>query len=53
VTWRDVEVRANGDPVTGVALFCGRDRAGVKLVGEGVDLSVGQDVRVAIELAGD
>lgn len=51
VTWRDVEVRANGDPVAGVALFCGRDRAGVKLVGEDVDLPVGQDVRVTVEPA--
>lgn len=51
VTWRDVAVRANGDPVTGVALFCGRDRAGVKLVGEGVDLSVGREVRVTVEPA--
>lgn len=51
VTWRDLEVRANGDPVTGVALFCGRDRAGVKLVGENVDLPVGRDVRVTVEPA--
>ena len=52
VTWRDVEVRANGDPVTGVALFCGRDRAGVKLVGESVNLPVGTAVEVTVHPAG-
>jgi len=51
VAWNDIEVRANGDPVRGVALFCGRDRAGVKLVGEGVDLPVGREVRVTVEEA--
>jgi len=51
VAWHDVEVSANGDPVTGVALFCGRDRAGVKLVGEGVALTAGQVVRVTVEPA--
>ena len=51
VTWQDAEIRANGDPVTGVALFCGRDRTGVKLVGEGVDLPVGREVRVTVEPA--
>ncbi|MFC6863565.1 hypothetical protein ACFQGE_08825 [Halomicroarcula sp. GCM10025817] len=49
VVWDDVTVLANGDPVTGLALFCSRDEAGVKLVGEGVDLSVGERVRVSIE----
>lgn len=51
VTWRDVAVRANGDPVTGLALFCGRDRAGVKLVGADADLPVGRKVRVTVEPA--
>ncbi|MFC7018711.1 MULTISPECIES: hypothetical protein [Haloarcula] len=49
VAWDDVTVLANGDPVTGLALFCSRDDAGVKLVGEGVDLAVGERVRVRIE----
>lgn len=49
VTWQDIEVRANGDPVTGVALFCGRDRAGVKLVGVDAELPVGQAVRVTVD----
>lgn len=46
VDWHDVEVRANGRPVTGVALFCARDRFGLKLVGDDVDLAVGTDVTV-------
>ena len=49
VDWHDVEVLANDEPVTGIALFCARDEFGVKLVGEGVDLSEGTDVRVSIE----
>jgi len=48
VAWDDVTVLANGDPVTGLALFCARDRFGVKLVGESVDLEVGEDVAVEI-----
>jgi len=49
VAWGDVTVRANGDPITGLALFCARDQFGVKLVGEGVDLAVGEDVTVTID----
>lgn len=48
VAWDDVTVLANGDPITGLALFCARDRFGVKLVGAGVDLAVGEDVTVEI-----
>ncbi|MDS0261626.1 hypothetical protein NDI56_19675 [Haloarcula sp. S1CR25-12] len=49
VAWDDLDVLANGEPVTGVALFCSRDDAGVKLVGEGVDLAVGEQVTVSVE----
>jgi len=49
VAWDEVTVVANGDPVTGIALAFGRDRAGVKLVGENVDLPVGTDVTVTVE----
>ncbi|MFC7132911.1 MULTISPECIES: hypothetical protein [Salinibaculum] len=49
VTWDDVTVLANGEAVTGVALFCARDRLGVKLVGETVGLHAGERVRVTIE----
>ena len=49
VTWGEVTVLANDDLVTGIALAFGRDRAGVKLVGESVDLPVGTDVTVTVE----
>jgi hypothetical protein len=48
VDWNDVEVLANGTPVTGIALFCARDSFGVKLVGEAVDLTVGDAVTVTV-----
>jgi hypothetical protein len=50
VSWRDATVLANGEPVTGLALFCGRDAFGAKLVGESVDLSAGEEVSVAIRV---
>jgi hypothetical protein len=49
VTWDDCTVRANGDPVTGIALFCARDSFGIKLVGESVDLAVGSSVTVSVD----
>lgn len=51
VTWDDIAVLANGDPITGVALCCSRDDAGVKLVGEGVELAVGETVDVTVSAA--
>jgi len=48
VTWKDCTVRANGTAVTGIALYCTRDRFGIKLVGRDVDLESGQDVQVEI-----
>jgi len=51
VGWDDVRVLANGEPVTGVALFCSLDDAGVKVVGEDVDLAVGESVRMTVERA--
>ncbi|MFB6224043.1 MAG: hypothetical protein ABEH86_10295 [Haloarcula sp.] len=51
VTWDDLTVLANGEPITGIALFCGRERFGAKLVGEAVDHAVGDEVRVTIERA--
>ncbi|PSP54103.1 hypothetical protein BRC67_00040, partial [Halobacteriales archaeon QH_3_68_24] len=48
VAWDDVTVRANGDPVRGIALAPGRARLGVKLVGEGVDFGVGTEVTVEL-----
>ena len=49
VRWDDCTVLANGEPVTGLAFALGRDSAGVKLVGEDVDLAVGTDATVSIE----
>ena len=49
VAWDDVRVLANGDPITGLALYCSRDDAGIKLVGESIDLAVGARVTVAVE----
>jgi len=51
VAWDDVKGLANGEPITGLALYCSRDDAGVKLVGEGVDFAVGEHVSVAVEAA--
>jgi hypothetical protein len=48
VTWDDVTVLADGDPVRGLSLFCARDALGAKLVGEGVDLAVGERVAVVV-----
>jgi hypothetical protein len=48
VSWQECTVLANGDPVTGIALFCTRDSLGVKLVGEDVDVEEGEDVSVEV-----
>ncbi len=53
VSWDDCTVCANGDRITGIALFCARERLGIKLVGEGVDLVVGEEVRVTLERESD
>lgn len=52
VTWDDCTVRANNRPVTGIALFCAREQFGIKLVGESVDLTVGESVTVSVERTG-
>lgn len=51
VTWRDCTILANDTPVTGIALFCARDRFGVKLVGEELGLAVGDQILVTVEPA--
>jgi hypothetical protein len=48
VTWDDLTVLANDNPVAGIALFCARDAFGIKLVGEGVDFEVGEHIDVTI-----
>jgi hypothetical protein len=50
VTWRDCRVLANGEAVTGLALFCAKDAFGAKLVGEDIGLVAGEDVVVEIEV---
>lgn len=49
VSWDDCTVVANGEEVTGVALFCTRDRLGVKLVSEDISLRKGEAVTVTVE----
>ncbi len=51
VAWDDVTVLANGECVRGLALAPARDRLGVRLVGDGIDLPVGTDVRVSVDRA--
>ena len=52
VAWADVEVRANGEPVTGLSLGARRDRLGAKLVSwDGPPAAVGDAVEVTIEPA--
>lgn len=53
VSWDDLTVLANGDPVRGVSLFCGRESFGAKLVGEAVDLAVGDRVAVTVSAGTD
>lgn len=48
VRWNDVTVEANGRRVTGISLGFARDRFGIKLVGDEVDLGVGEVVEVSI-----
>ncbi|WP_336001683.1 hypothetical protein [Halorientalis halophila] len=49
VAWDDVTVRANGDPITGLSLFCARDALAVKLVCPDRSFAVGDAVSVAVE----
>jgi len=48
VTWDDVEVRANGTPITGVSLFLSRDEFGAKLVCPDHDFAMGERVGVTV-----
>jgi hypothetical protein len=48
VAWGGATVLADGDPVTGLALFCGRDALGAKLVGRGLGLREGEAVTVEV-----
>ncbi|WP_299265660.1 hypothetical protein [Halorientalis sp.] len=48
VAWDDVTVRANGAPITGLSLFCGRESVGVKLVCPDQGFVAGDDVTVSL-----
>lgn len=48
VTWDDVEIRVNGDPITGISLFVSMEQFGAKLVCPGHDFSVGDPVSVSV-----
>ncbi|MCL9814743.1 hypothetical protein [Natranaeroarchaeum aerophilus] len=49
VTWDDVTVLANGEPITGIALFADRERFGAKLICPDAVFQRGERVRVRIE----
>lgn len=54
VAWRDVEVLANGERITGLSLFAAFDpEFGAKLVCPGREFAVGDEVRVAVRDAAD
>lgn len=48
VTWDDVTVLADGEPVTGLSLFFARDEFGAKLICPGRAFAVGQAVTVDV-----
>ncbi|MFB6123320.1 MAG: hypothetical protein ABEJ78_07660 [Haloferacaceae archaeon] len=48
VTWDDVELLANGTPVTGLSLFVSRESAGAKLVCPDHDVPTGTDVEITV-----
>lgn len=52
VTWDDVVVTANGDPVTGLSLFCARDAGfGAKVICPERSFAIGDRVRVGVRPA--
>lgn len=48
VAWDDIEVLANGDPITGLSLFAAREEFGAKLVRPGHDFEMGERIEVSI-----
>ncbi|WP_231184971.1 hypothetical protein [Haladaptatus sp. DYF46] len=48
VTWDDVEIRANGESITGLSLFVSVEQFGAKLVRPGHDFSVGDSISVSV-----
>ena len=49
IAWHPVSVRANDRPITGLSLFCARDRGfGAKLVCPNTAFERGEDVTVSV-----
>lgn len=48
VTWNELELLANDEPITGISLFVGRETLGAKLVRPGHDFSMGEEIEVTI-----
>lgn len=53
VTWGDVEIRANGEPVVGVSLTLGREDAGAKVVAPDHELGRGDRVELSVHWEGE
>ena len=53
IAWDDIEVTVDGTAITGLSCFCAQDgEFGAKLICPGVDLSVGDSVRVRVRPRG-
>lgn len=48
VRWDDIEIRANGTPITGLSFFLARDGFGVKLICPHTDFESGEHIAIAI-----
>jgi hypothetical protein len=48
VEWDELDVLANGEAITGISLFVGRNTLGMKLVQPGHDFSAGEEIEVSI-----
>lgn len=48
VQWNDVEIRANGTPITGLSFFLARDGFGVKLICPEASFAPGEHVAVSV-----
>jgi len=49
VAWDDVTVLANGEPITGIALFAARDAFGAKLICPETSFGVGDLVKIGVD----
>ncbi|UPM42381.1 hypothetical protein [Halocatena salina] len=51
VQWDDIELRANGTPITGLSFFLSRDSFGVKLICPDARFEVGEHITIGIRHA--